>query len=39
VRDQVEPESDIHASAGYRRHLAAVLTERAVAEARERAAA
>jgi aerobic carbon-monoxide dehydrogenase medium subunit len=39
VRDQVEPESDIHASAGYRRHLAAVLTERAVAEARARAAA
>jgi carbon-monoxide dehydrogenase medium subunit len=39
VRDQVEPESDIHASADYRRHLAAVLTERAVAQARERAAA
>jgi carbon-monoxide dehydrogenase medium subunit len=39
VRDQVEPESDIHASADYRRHVAAVLTERAVAEARARAAA
>ena len=39
VRDQVEPEADIHASADYRRQLAAVLTERAVAEARERAAA
>jgi carbon-monoxide dehydrogenase medium subunit len=38
---RVDPESDIHATADYRRHLAGVLTERvlreAVADARERA--
>ena len=35
----VEPDSDIHASADYRRHLAGVLTERALTRARERARA
>ena len=30
---QLEPEADIHASAGYRRHLAEVLTRRAFEEA------
>ncbi|MDX3100785.1 FAD binding domain-containing protein [Nonomuraea angiospora] len=33
VRDRVEPEGDIHASAAYRRHLAGVLAERAVRNA------
>jgi carbon-monoxide dehydrogenase medium subunit len=33
----IEPEDDIHASAGYRRHLAHVLTERALRQAQERA--
>jgi carbon-monoxide dehydrogenase medium subunit len=33
----VEPDSDIHASAAYRRHLTRVLTARAVARARARA--
>ena len=33
VRDVVDPEADIHATAHYRRHLAAVLTGRALAEA------
>lgn len=32
---QVDPESDIHASAGYRRHLTKVLTERALRAASE----
>ena len=39
VRDQVEPEADIHASADYRRHLAGVLADRAVRDATLRAAA
>jgi len=30
----IDPETDIHASADYRRHLAHVLVERAVVEAR-----
>jgi CO/xanthine dehydrogenase FAD-binding subunit len=35
----VEPDSDIHASADYRRHLAGVLTERALKRARDTARA
>jgi carbon-monoxide dehydrogenase medium subunit len=37
VRRQVEPHTDIHATAAYRRHLAGVLAERALARAGERA--
>ena len=37
--ESVEPDSDIHASADYRRHLAGVLTERALRRARETARA
>jgi len=33
VRARLEPDSDIHATAGYRRQLAGVLTERALVEA------
>jgi carbon-monoxide dehydrogenase medium subunit len=33
ARDGVDPEADIHATAEYRRHLAGVLTGRALAEA------
>jgi CO/xanthine dehydrogenase FAD-binding subunit len=39
VRDAVEPDTDLHASADYRRRLAGALVERAVAEAREDALA
>jgi CO/xanthine dehydrogenase FAD-binding subunit len=37
VRSSIEPSSDIHASASYRRSLAGVLTRRALAEAWNRA--
>lgn len=37
VTDAVDPEPDIHATAEYRRHLAGVLTGRALADATERA--
>jgi carbon-monoxide dehydrogenase medium subunit len=37
VDARIEPEADIHASAEYRRHLAHVLTERALHDAGERA--
>ncbi len=37
ARAAVEPEDDIHASAAYRRHLAGVLTVRALTRASERA--
>lgn len=37
--EAIDPEDDIHATAAYRRHLAGVLTERALDEARGRAAA
>ncbi len=37
VREQVEPEPDLHASAAYRRHLAGVLAQRALAGACRRA--
>jgi len=37
VRAEVEPDDDIHASAAYRRHVAGVLTGRALAEAHGRA--
>jgi aerobic carbon-monoxide dehydrogenase medium subunit len=33
ARARLQPRSDIHATTGYRRHLAGVLTERALAEA------
>jgi aerobic carbon-monoxide dehydrogenase medium subunit len=39
VRDLVEPETDLHASAEFRRHLAVVLSERALIAAWQRAAA
>jgi carbon-monoxide dehydrogenase medium subunit len=37
ARDEIDPGSDIHASAEFRRHLAAVLAERALTRAFERA--
>lgn len=37
VRVEVDPSDDLHATAAYRRHLAAVLTERALATAIARA--
>jgi carbon-monoxide dehydrogenase medium subunit len=39
VTSGIEPEADIHASSGYRRHLAGVLTLRAVSLAAREAAA
>ncbi|HVC54239.1 MAG TPA: xanthine dehydrogenase family protein subunit M [Stellaceae bacterium] len=37
ARGEVDPPSDLHASAGYRRHLVAALAERALSAAVERA--
>ena len=37
VRDAVDPMSDLHASADYRRHLAGVLTQRVLMDAKRRA--
>jgi CO/xanthine dehydrogenase FAD-binding subunit len=37
AKADIDPGSDIHASADYRRHLAKVLAERTLAEAFERA--
>ena len=34
---EIEPDSDLHASAEFRRHLSAVLTQRALRRAAERA--
>jgi len=39
ARDEIEPSDDIHASAAFKRHLAEVLTRRALATALERARA
>jgi CO/xanthine dehydrogenase FAD-binding subunit len=37
VSDSVQPDSDLHASSDYRKHVAGVLTRRALARAAERA--
>ncbi|MGH7094321.1 MAG: hypothetical protein ACREFB_12410 [Stellaceae bacterium] len=37
ARGLVDPPSDLHASAAYRRHLVAVLAEQALSAATERA--
>ncbi len=37
--EPLEPSSDVHASSGYRRHLAKVLVERALTQARQRLSA
>jgi CO/xanthine dehydrogenase FAD-binding subunit len=37
IRAAVEPETDLHASADYRRHLIGVLTQRTLADAWRRA--
>lgn len=37
AREEIQPTGDIHASADFKRHLAGVLTRRAVAQAGERA--
>jgi CO/xanthine dehydrogenase FAD-binding subunit len=37
VRETIEPHPDVHATAAYRRHLAGVLTVRALTRAGERA--
>jgi CO/xanthine dehydrogenase FAD-binding subunit len=39
VSAAIEPDSDLHASSDFRKHLASVLTRRALAQAAERAAA
>ncbi|MFF5211527.1 FAD binding domain-containing protein [Streptosporangium sp. NPDC000396] len=38
VRDRIEPEADIHATADYRRHLTGVLAEQALRDAARQAA-
>ncbi|GAA3798253.1 xanthine dehydrogenase family protein subunit M [Sphaerisporangium flaviroseum] len=38
VRDRIDPDGDIHATAGYRRHLTGVLAERALKIAAQEAA-